>query len=83
MQAVESTESVMGSTLLYIAKFPEVQRKVYEEAKRVIGDDSERKLSVDDVSRLTYLEMVINETMRLITPGTVNNRYVGEDLDLG
>lgn len=42
---------------------PEIQDKVYEEIYNVFGD-SDREIEIEDLSKLTYMEMVLKETLR-------------------
>lgn len=69
--------------LLHLAKHPVIQETAYEEAKSVIGTDINVFLSFDDIRRLTYVEMVLKETMRIIPPIAALARNIGQDLDLG
>ncbi|XP_035711472.1 cytochrome P450 4g1-like [Folsomia candida] len=81
--AVDSTDSVLCVALIQLAKFKEVQTNAYLEARRVIGLDYDNTLSIADINKLKYIEMVIKESMRRISPTPVLTRKVGEDLNLG
>ncbi|OXA48962.1 Cytochrome P450 4g1 [Folsomia candida] len=71
------------TTLIHLAKFKEVQTNAYLEARRVIGQDYDNALSIADIDKLKYIDMVIKESMRRITPTPVIARKVGKDLNLG
>lgn len=66
MASFESTAVVMACTLLQLAMFPEYQERLYEELKAVFPNDGNFDVSYDDIQKLTYLDMVINESMRLM-----------------
>ncbi|XP_035711555.1 probable cytochrome P450 313a4 isoform X1 [Folsomia candida] len=80
---VDSTDSVLCVALIHLAKFKEVQTNAYLEARRVIGQDYDNALSIADIDKLKYIDMVIKESMRRITPTPVIARKVGKDLNLG
>lgn len=55
----------MGWALHLIGAHPKIQRKIQEEVDAVLGNDSDRKITIEDVRKLEYLEMVIKESLRL------------------
>ena len=61
-----------GTTLAWacyeLAKNPEIQEKLRQEVEDILDGDSEKKLSYDDIQSMTYLDQVINETLRLHNP---------------
>ncbi|WP_326695983.1 cytochrome P450 [Streptomyces sp. NBC_01754] len=61
----ETTASTLGWTLHLIARHPGVRARVREEARTVLG---ERAPAVEDLHRLTYTTMVVQEAMRLYPP---------------
>ncbi|XP_045506944.1 cytochrome P450 4C1-like [Colias croceus] len=68
-------------TLKLLAKYPEIQQRVYEEIYSIFGD-SERLLEKDDLPKLQYLERVIKETIRLFPPVPFIIRTATEDFPL-
>jgi len=58
----ETTASTLSWTWYLLDRHPEVARRMHAEATEVLGD---RKPGHDDLSRLTYTTMVIQEAMRL------------------
>lgn len=58
----ERTAATLSWALYFLARFPEIQARLHEEATRVLGD---RPLAWDDVPALTYAGQVVNETLRL------------------
>uniref|UniRef100_A0A0N5BE60 Cytochrome P450 n=1 Tax=Strongyloides papillosus TaxID=174720 RepID=A0A0N5BE60_STREA len=59
----DTTSSCLAFLFWSIATVPEVQEKIYEEVYEIFGDE-ERDVSPEDLSKLTYSEMVIKETLR-------------------
>ena len=72
---VASTITTLHSTisiLSYIAKFPQYQRKIFDEFQRVVGAE---KLNADHLDKMYFLRAVINETLRMSAPATFFERY--------
>jgi cytochrome P450 len=61
----ETTANALSFALWLLAKYPEVQTRLCEEARVVLGD---RVPTADDYSRLPYATQVFSETMRLYPP---------------
>ncbi|MFC7545992.1 cytochrome P450 [Plantactinospora sp. GCM10030261] len=61
----ETTASTLSWTLYLIDRHPEVRERLREEAVTVLGD---RLPTVDDLGRLRYTAMVVEEVMRLYPP---------------
>jgi enediyne biosynthesis protein E7 len=61
----ETTASTLGWTFYLIDQHPEVRERLHEEAVRVLGD---RLPVYEDLTRLTYTVMVLEEVMRLYPP---------------
>uniref|UniRef100_A0A2A4JGQ9 Cytochrome P450 n=1 Tax=Heliothis virescens TaxID=7102 RepID=A0A2A4JGQ9_HELVI len=75
--------SAVGSafTTVMMAKYPDVQDKVYQELQDVFGD-SDRPVTPEDLPRLKYLEAVIKETLRMYPPVPFIVRKVEKDVTL-
>lgn len=69
-------------TTLLIAMYPRVQEKLFDELENVFESANEE---VDDkkMNQLTYMEMVIKESMRLWPKAPVIARYAQSDIELG
>jgi cytochrome P450 len=73
----ETTASTVGWTLHLVSQHPEVRQRLHEEAVSVYGD---RRPSHEDLTRLRYTNMVLQETMRLFPPVWIlTRRAVGDD----
>lgn len=72
----ETTASTLGWALHLIDRFPEVRRRLREEAVEVLGDGPAR---YEDLHRLTYTGMVLSEVMRLYPPVWILTRQAQAD----
>lgn len=61
----ETTASTVGWTLNLVGKHPSVRDRLHEEAVSVYGD---RRPSYEDLGKLRYTNMVLQEAMRLYPP---------------
>jgi cytochrome P450 len=72
----ETTASTLGWTFHLLDRHPEVRDRVRAEAVEVLGD---RVPTVDDLHRLTYTTMVVQEAMRLYPPVWILPRVAQQD----
>lgn len=80
-QTFETTSTALYFTILCLAMHPEYQDKLYEELCAELDEDH-GDISMEQLERLTYTEMVINESMRLFAPVPMVLRRAGQDLQL-
>ncbi|MEU5773891.1 cytochrome P450 [Streptomyces venezuelae] len=81
MLAAHHTTGVAVSwTLHLLGRHPEVAERVAAELDRVLGERSAPDYG--DLRELTYLEMVLKESMRLYPPGPYGAREATEDMVL-
>jgi enediyne biosynthesis protein E7 len=76
----ETTASTLGWTFYLIDRHPEVRERLHEEAVEVLGD---RPPVYDDLHRLTYTSMVIQEVMRLYPPVWMLSRLAQAEDEVG
>ncbi|KAF7065473.1 hypothetical protein CFC21_071571 [Triticum aestivum] len=76
----ETSALLLTWTLMLLATHPEWQDKARAEVSQVCGDDPP---SADQLSKLTVLQMIIHETLRLYPPATLLPRMAFEDIRLG
>ncbi|XP_057481178.1 cytokinin hydroxylase-like [Actinidia eriantha] len=76
----ETTALLLTWTVMLLSSNPKWQDKVRAEVKNVCGDEAP---SVDHLPKLTLLNMVINESLRLYPPASVLPRMAFEDIKLG
>lgn len=81
LAAHHTTGVAVSWTLYLLGRHPEVAERVAGELDRVLGDRSAPDYS--DLRRLTYLDMVLKEAMRLYPPGPYGARETTEALRLG
>lgn len=62
----DTTTSALSFIFYNIAKYPEVQQKIYEEILEVFGDDD--KVTLSKLNNLNYTDLVIKESLRLFPP---------------
>lgn len=72
----ETTASALGAALFQIAGNPRVEREIVAELERVLP--GARELRYEDIAKLTYIEMVVNETLRLVPPTALIGRIAKE-----
>ncbi|KAH7847065.1 hypothetical protein Vadar_021472 [Vaccinium darrowii] len=78
----DTTALLLTWTIMLLASNPTWQDRVRAEVKKVCGSDGGAP-SVDHLSKLTLLNMVINESLRLYPPASVLPRMAFEDIKLG
>ncbi|KAI5727227.1 hypothetical protein M8J76_016574 [Diaphorina citri] len=67
--------------LTLLGMHPEIQDKVYDEIYSIFGD-SDRPVEMEDLAKLTYMEQVLKETLRLFPVGPVFLRKVTEEIQI-
>jgi cytochrome P450 family 4 len=78
----DTTTSGSSFVLYNLAKYPEVQQKVFEEIQQSFDDQSD-KVSLQDLSKLNYLDLVIKESMRIFPSIPYIGRVLSEELTAG
>jgi cytochrome P450 len=76
----ETTASTVGWTLDLMSRHPEVRARLHEEAVAVFGD---RRPVYEDLTRLRYTNMVLQEAMRLYPPVWILPRRAIADDEVG
>ncbi len=76
----ETTALTLSWTLWLVASHPEIQQRMADEVKTVVGN---RSPSLDDIKALPFMEQVIRESMRLYPPAWVIQREALTDVLLG
>jgi cytochrome P450 family 4 len=82
--AAHGTVKTAMTFLLYsLAKHPEVQEKIFQEAKEALGHDFRGEITEEDVNLLPYLEAVIKESLRLFSPAPIVSRKLSSEKKIG
>ncbi|CAF4959244.1 unnamed protein product [Pieris macdunnoughi] len=77
LAGTDSSAVAIGYTLVLLAKYPEIQEKLYSEIKNHFGT-SDRPLDSDDLMALEYLSRVVKESLRLFPPAPGIARKAGD-----
>ncbi|XP_050530782.1 cytochrome P450 4C1-like [Daktulosphaira vitifoliae] len=82
LMAGRDTSAFTNSCVLFrLSHHQDVQNKVFDEQTAIFSTgDPHRRPSYEDLTKMEYLERVINETLRLHTPIAVITRRVEEDI---
>lgn len=65
-----------------IARIPEVQKKCFEEIAEIFGKDTKTPTTLTHLNKLSYLELVIKESLRLFPSVPFVGRMATEDIQL-
>ncbi len=76
----ETSSAALTWTWYELHRHPEVEARLHEEVDEVLGDGP---LDVEDVGRLEYTRMVVEEALRLHPPFWFENRNVVRETALG
>ena len=62
----DSSSSVMATCSHYLAKYPEIQERLFEEIDQAIQDnDGNQSLDYNAIQGLQFLDMVVHEGLRI------------------
>uniref|UniRef100_A0AAG5CXD5 Cytochrome P450 n=1 Tax=Anopheles atroparvus TaxID=41427 RepID=A0AAG5CXD5_ANOAO len=61
----DTTTSAISFLLQSLAKNPDVQQRVFEEVRSIVGDDRSQRVTLAMLNDMSYLDLVIKETLRL------------------
>lgn len=73
----ETTATLMSHFLYIQAHYPDIQEKLYQELKGIVGEDG--SFDYDSVTSATYLDAVVSETLRVMTPVFFMDRSCSQD----
>ena len=76
----ETTASTLSWTFYLLDKHPHVWQRLHDEAVEVLSD---RPPTYDDLHRLTYTSMAVEEVMRLYPPVWILPRLARDDDEIG
>jgi cytochrome P450 len=78
-----TTTAAMSWMMMLLATNPEVQERLHEEIEEVWPGDAKKNLSYDQVAKMTYLDQVFCETLRLYPSTQRMDRISTRDTSLG
>ncbi|XP_059172327.1 cytochrome P450 3A24-like [Physella acuta] len=76
----ETTAITLQLCLYLLAKHPDVQDKICDEIERVVQGETP---TYEELQQLTYIEQVINETLRLYPPAPIMSRKAAQTKTYG
>ncbi|WP_329166991.1 cytochrome P450 (plasmid) [Streptomyces sp. NBC_01717] len=76
----EATGTALSWLFYEITRHPEVEERLLAELEAVLAD---RPVTFDDLPKLEYAARVVDETLRLRTPGWMSMRRTRADVELG
>lgn len=76
----DTTTSALSFLFYNIGKYPEVQRKLFEEIRSVLGDDKTKTVGLKELNEFHYMELVIKETLRLYPSVPIIGRSINDDI---
>ncbi|CAO1423337.1 unnamed protein product [Diamesa serratosioi] len=79
----DTTTSAISFAFYNIAKYPEIQQKIYEESRSVLGDDLMKPVTLSQFNELHYLELFIKENLRLYPSVPFYGRKLSDDVKVG
>ncbi|KAL3271394.1 hypothetical protein HHI36_021876 [Cryptolaemus montrouzieri] len=79
----DTTASAMSFTLYCLANHPEVQKRAVEEQIQLFGNQKNPEIQHKDLQNMTYLQMVIKESLRLYPTVPSFGRILTENFQVG
>lgn len=65
MQGHDTTASAIGFAIYCLSRHPQIQGRAFQEQFAIFGNDVKRSPTIQEVSEMKYLELIIKETLRL------------------
>uniref|UniRef100_A0A6P4EZR4 Uncharacterized protein LOC108046854 n=1 Tax=Drosophila rhopaloa TaxID=1041015 RepID=A0A6P4EZR4_DRORH len=78
----DTTTSAISFCLYEISRHPEVQQRLVQEIREVLGEDRKRPVTLRDLGELKFMENVIKESLRLHPPVPMIGRWFAEDVEI-
>lgn len=79
----ETTSGLMSFTLYFLINHPEILERAYEEVDRVLGTDLAVAPTFSQVNQLTYVQQILNESLRLYPTAPAIGLYPYQDEVIG
>jgi len=78
--AFETTANTVAYTLILLSMFPKYQQKAFEEILTLFPKTGDFEVTYADTQQMVYLDLVINESMRVMAPVPVVSRQTTQDV---
>ncbi|CAL8127140.1 unnamed protein product [Orchesella dallaii] len=79
----DTTSVGISFTVYALGAHPEIQAKVREELDSIFGDDRDRHVTTEDLTKMKYLDIVIKESLRIYPSVPFIQRHLTSDLKIG
>jgi len=76
----ETSSNALSWTLFLLSQHPEIMSDLFEELDGLLKGDAP---SLEQLPKLTLLDHVVKESLRLLPPVPLNHRIVGKETELG
>ncbi|XP_017050145.1 cytochrome P450 9b2 [Drosophila ficusphila] len=80
--AFENNSNLICTTTYELLRNPEIQERLYEEVKETHDSLNGGSLNYDAVQKMSYMEMVISESLRKWTLAALTDRHCSKDYTL-
>ncbi|XP_034113845.1 probable cytochrome P450 313a4 [Drosophila albomicans] len=80
--AFETTANTITYALILLAMFPEYQEKAFEEIRALFPNTGDFEVTYGDTQNMVYLDLIINESMRVLSPGPLVARQTTKEVRL-
>ncbi|KAH8312403.1 hypothetical protein KR044_010584, partial [Drosophila immigrans] len=78
--AFETTANTVAYTLILLAMFPEYQEKAFEEIRSLFPSPGDFEVTYEDTQNMAYMDLILNESMRVLTPVPIVARQTMQDV---
>jgi cytochrome P450 family 4 len=78
--AHDTLKSGIPFALYCLAKYPEIQQKVYDEVSQIFDKDSKLEIEEEDLDKMIYTQLFIKEVMRLYPSVPYFSRKLPSDI---
>ncbi|KAH8381527.1 hypothetical protein KR093_007446 [Drosophila rubida] len=78
--AFETSAKTLGYTLILLAMFPDYQEKAFEEICSLFPDAGDFDVTYADTQNMPYMDLILNESMRVLTPVPLVARQTTQDV---
>jgi len=80
--AFETTSNTIAYVLMLLSMFPEYQEKAFEEILTLFPHTGDFEVTYADIQQMVYLDQILNESMRVISPIPLVGRQSCQDVML-